>query len=70
MKELLDETETMTIQDIQTQLNALINQLQTDLLDIEKIGIDGYELSRHEKREVSNKLYLLDRILHLAQVIL
>lgn len=70
LKELLDETETMTIQDIQTQLNALINQLQTDLLDIEKIGIDGYKLSRHEKREVLNKLYLLDRILHLAQVIL
>lgn len=66
---LLDKTELKAKNDIQIQLNSLTNILQTDLLDIEKTGIDGYELSRHEKREVANKLYLLDRIVNLVKII-
>lgn len=66
---LLDKNELRAKNDIQTQLNSLTNILQTDLLDIEKTGIDGYELSRHEKREVANKLYLLDRIVNLVKKI-
>lgn len=67
---LLDSKEHHVQQDLQIQLNYLINLLQTDLLDIEKIGIEGYELSRDEKREVANKLYLLDRIIKLVKVII
>lgn len=69
LNNLLDLNEPEAKQDIQTQLNYLTILIQTDLLDIEKIGIEGYELSRNEKREVSNKLYLLNQIIELVKVI-
>ena len=47
------------------QLNIVDETIQEILLDIEKIGIDEYCLSRNEKREVTNILYTLHNILNL-----